>query len=156
MKELPTDEDRQLGKALTRARANAGLSRNEAARRSGVAAGTIRNMEYGLRSVKVSVLLKLAHTYETTPDILTGFLPQHQGDMVDRRITALTEELSVLRKERNDLWARLRSVTVGSVKCAEPHWRRKAVTCERKPGHPGDHRSESAGLGWTAERYSSV
>lgn len=144
----PTETDRVLGRALLRARTNAQLSREDASRKSGVSRATIRNMELGHFSVRASNLAQLATVYGTTPDILMGFVPRGQEEL----LSALTDEITALRKERDTLLAKLRGVVTGSVRCGEPHWRRRGIVCQMQPGHDGNHRNETVRLAWTCER----
>src|SRR5215216_1351336 len=57
-------------KALRRARADAGLTISELARRAGVSRDTISNAERGLHSLQASTLHKVAHALGRTPSEL--------------------------------------------------------------------------------------
>src|SRR5215218_9662345 len=89
-------------KALRRARADAGLTISELARRAGVSRDTISNAERGLHSLQASTLHKVAHALGRTPSELLA-----EGEELAPKV----ESRSSLQASFNDALEDLRRTT---------------------------------------------
>src|SRR5215218_3776517 len=89
-------------KALRRARADAGLTISELARRAGVSRDTISNAERGLHSLQASTLHKVAHALGRTPSELLA---------EEEELAPKVESRSSLQASFNDALEDLRRTT---------------------------------------------